>query len=256
MQEWKLKRPLPPGAGEVLKRLQHEQLPPVLDVFEERDYVVVVHPPLSGEPLSLLVRPGEGMALGHALTVYRSLLRAAVQFSHLPLPLTVTLDPQNIVLEGTRPYFLFFGFRHFILYPPDEQWRFLLYYLLTGKRMDREGMDHSGALSSVPGPVKDLLFQALDSAATMEQVLESTEWLLQSGCLHEGRKKEGLFKKWRYGLAATIVVFLGFWWGCVVSGGQGEFDRAKSIQEKQPQKKESPPLARERGFFAESDPEW
>ena len=55
LQEIKVRRSLPPGIVEMLSNLQHPYVAPILEVLMEGDRIVLVHPPLEGDPLSLVV---------------------------------------------------------------------------------------------------------------------------------------------------------------------------------------------------------
>ncbi|SMO34617.1 hypothetical protein [Melghirimyces algeriensis] len=218
LQEVQLKRPLPPGASEVFLHLCHECLPPVLDVREEMDRLVMVHPPLAGDPLSELVHPGKGMDPYAALTLYRKLLRGAIWMSNLALPLTASLDPLNIMIHGNRPYFILFGFRNFAKLKDDEQWRYLLYFLLTGYRMEeRSRMEGGLQHSDLPTSLKELIEQGLEPDMTMESMLDAVEYLLDA--YKKGisdfseEKKRRRRKQELLTLLIVTVTLLGFIWG-------------------------------------------
>jgi hypothetical protein len=141
LQEIQLRRALPPGFEMVLRHLDHPHLPKIVDVLEEADSVVLVHPPLTGEPLSLLVNEKNVMHPMKSLEIFRKLLRTLLDLNRLPLPLGTTLDPRNIIMDGDHPYLLVIHFKHFSGYQEDERWRELLFFLLTGERPDRNRLE-------------------------------------------------------------------------------------------------------------------
>lgn len=177
LQEITLNKPLPPGAIEILTNLENEHLAPILDVIEEKERIVLVHPPMGGEPLSPLVQPRRGMEPTQALSVFRRLLRTAVNLSELPIPLYTTLDSRNIIIEGNRPYILFISFEKFTKRQADEKWRFLLHFLLTGFRMESRPENPEGdrSIRELPDGLKKLVLISMDPKNSMKQVLEAAE---------------------------------------------------------------------------------
>ncbi|PTM58491.1 hypothetical protein [Desmospora activa] len=177
LQEITLSKPLPPGAKEILTNLENEHLAPILDVMEEKERIVLVHPPMGGEPLSLLVQPRRGMEPSQALTVYRRLLRTAINLSELPIPLYTTLDSRNIIIEGNRPYVLFISFEKFTKRQADEKWRYLLHFLLNGFRMESRPENPEGdrSIRELPDALKKLVIMAMDPENSMQDVLDAAE---------------------------------------------------------------------------------
>lgn len=177
LQEITLSKPLPPGAKEILINLENEHLAPILDVMEEKGRLVLVHPPMGGEPLSLLVQPRRGMEPSQALNVYRRLLRTAIKLSVLPIPLFTTLDPRNIIIEGNRPYVLFISFEKFTKRQADEKWRYLLHFLLTGFRMESrpENPEADRSIRELPEALKKLVLISMDPENSIQDVLDAAE---------------------------------------------------------------------------------
>lgn len=229
LQEVYLKRPLPPGGAEVLLRLRKEYLPPVVDIREKPDRIVLVHPPLSGEPLMLLIPPKKGMDPRSALALYCRLLQAVLQLSKLPLPLITSLDPRNIILDGERFYFIFFGFRNFVKIVEDEQWRYLLYFLLTGSRMEERGSRRLDPGSPpLSGSLVELMERGLEPGMTMERMLDLAQGLLGSEKIHlADPPRSTKWRQWKRELSVltggAIIVF-GFLGGQQFFQGMPAFD--------------------------------
>ncbi|MFC4078255.1 hypothetical protein [Salinithrix halophila] len=224
LQEVSLTKPLPPGSKEILTRLKNEHLAPILDVMEEKDRVVLIHPPLGGEPLSLLIQPRQGMKPDRALNVYRQLLRTAVRLSELPLPLFTTLDPRNIIMEGDRPFVLFVSFEKFSKQQADEKWRFLLHFLLTGFRLEArpDKPEAEKSIRELPGPMKDLVIRAMDPKESMKSVLEAAEKVVPPPAQPVKKKRGVARRKILFpGVIAVIAIF-GIVIGFQLFGEQGD----------------------------------
>ncbi|MFD1395197.1 hypothetical protein ACFQ49_08465 [Kroppenstedtia eburnea] len=210
LQEISLKDPLPPGLAKVLTNLENEHLAPILDVIEEPDRIVLVHPPLTGEPLSLMIRPRQGMEPAQALSVYRQLLRTTVRLSKLPIPLYTILDPRNIIMEGSRPFVLFVSFEKLSKMKDDVKWRFLLHFLLTGFQLERwpEEPESERSIRELPKPMKDLVLKTMDPEQSMEQVLEAAEKTVPpKGDKPSSKKRPSSVRKWVYpGIAVVLLV--------------------------------------------------
>ncbi|MGF7087853.1 hypothetical protein JOD24_001690 [Kroppenstedtia sanguinis] len=218
LQEISLKEPLPPGVEKTLTNLENEHLAPILDVIEEPDRIVLVHPPLTGEPLSLMIRPRQGMEPAQALSVYRQLLRTTVRLSKLSIPLYTTLDPRNIIMEGSELFVLFVSFEKMTKMEDDVKWRFLLHFLLTGFRLDRwpEDPESERSIRELPKPMKDLVLKAMDPEQSMEQVLEAAEKTVPPKTEKETSKKGiSSTRKWVYPGIAMVLLVAG-----VVAGNQ------------------------------------
>ncbi|GGA39950.1 hypothetical protein GCM10007416_11140 [Kroppenstedtia guangzhouensis] len=212
LQEISLKDPLPPGLEKMLINLENVHLAPILDVIEEPDRIVLVHPPLTGEPLSLMIRPRQGMEPAQALSVYRQLLRTTVRLSKLPIPLYTTLDPRNIIMEGSRPFVLFVSFEKLSKMKDDVKWRFLLHFLLTGFQLDRcpEEPESERSIRELPKPMKDLVLKTMDPEQSMEQVLEAAEKTVPPKANKPSSKKRPVSaRKWVYPGIAVVLLTAG-----------------------------------------------
>ncbi|SFS59570.1 hypothetical protein [Marininema halotolerans] len=204
LQEIPLEQPLSPGSAEMLSGLLHEHTAPVLDVIEEEDRIVLVHPPLSGEPLSLLVSPRKGMEPIRALTIYRQLLHTAVRLSAMDDPIYTTLDPRNIILDENRPFVLFVSFKPFSKENGEEKWRYLLHFLLTGIQLEERpaNPEKEKSIQTLPQPLKNLVLASMDPGKTMKEVLDSAESMTLPRKISTGRKN----KKQRYWLPGLVAV--------------------------------------------------
>ncbi|MGA9175522.1 MAG: hypothetical protein WBZ33_16320 [Thermoactinomyces sp.] len=127
------RRPLPSGYKDVFRRLQHPHLAPILDVMEEDEQLILVHPPFSGDPLPLIVNKERAMDPEAAVRVVSKCLRTLRDLDRLPVSLSATLDPKNILLNGQKPLLLFYYMKEPGKSGYDEKWRELLFYLLTGQ---------------------------------------------------------------------------------------------------------------------------
>ncbi|QKG84191.1 hypothetical protein GXN76_06690 [Kroppenstedtia pulmonis] len=195
LQEIKLLKPLPPGAGEMLKQLQHPQMLSVLDVIVEKDVVVLVHPIFSGEPLPLVVDKNNPMEPAQALRLYRKLIKTMVDLAKFPIPLWTTLDPRNVCLYGDEPFVLFCGLNRYTPKPRNDQKQDLLYYLLAGehpRNVQYSGQDLSKRIKQVPVAIREFAVELLNDTYTLEQILEKADKILQD--LPESNEKKG-FKK-------------------------------------------------------------
>ncbi|SDW31088.1 hypothetical protein SAMN05444487_102221 [Marininema mesophilum] len=243
LQEIPLDKPLPPGSMELLSGLQREHIAPVLDVIEEEDRIVLVHPPLGGEPLSFMVLPRKGMEPIRALTVYRQLLRTAVRLSEISPPIFTTLDPRNIILEENRPYALFISFDPFNKDNGEEKWRYLLYFLLTGFQLEKrpENPEKEKGIQALPQQLKSLVLSAMDLEKPMKEVLEAAEAVTLPRKISASRR--GKSKSWRYWLpsAVAVVAIVGLLVGLEVFGDKGS---AIAGEEKQAEAQLSKPKGR------------
>ena len=111
LQEIEMNHFVPPGIREVLRNFDHPHVAPIQDVIEEHRRIILVHPPMIGEPLSMLVDPDHPMPPIQALRIFRRLLRTMVDLYNLPLPMTTTLDPRNVIMNENHPYVLFLNFK-------------------------------------------------------------------------------------------------------------------------------------------------
>jgi hypothetical protein len=181
------RHPLPKGYQEALKKLQHPNLAPILDVMEEEDQIILVHPPFSGDPLPLIVNKERTMDPDTAVHIVHKCFKTLHDLERLPLPLSATLDPKNILLVGHKPLLLFYYIKDSKQASFDEKWRELLYYLLTGhapmgglKQCEKQLEE-----KKVPSKVAKLALQCLDRKFTQEQVAQAVHRYMAS------RSKEG-----------------------------------------------------------------
>lgn len=229
LQEITANKTLPSGLKELLTNLDNEHLAPVLDVIEEQDRIVLVHPPLKGEPLFLLVEPRHGMDPAQALSIFQKLLRTAVRLEKSPIPLFTTLHPRNIILEGNRPFVLFVSFEKFSKNQADEKWRFLLYFLLTGFQLDQPLTDPESDrnIRELPKPLKDLVLLSMDPEQTMESVLEVAEQTAVPKTQKSSSPKRKVpSKKLVYPAVAVVLLIVG-----AIFGGQLIWDNEDAAAE-------------------------
>ena len=210
LQEIEMNHFVPPGIREVLRNFHHPHVVPIHDVIEENRRITLVHPPLIGEPLSMIVDPEHPMPPKQALRTFRKLLRTMVDLYNLPLPMTTTLDPRNVIMNEGHPYVLFLNFKK--LSPPrfHEKWRELLYFLLTGREAEgdlRQVIQNRNL--NIPPELKKLIAAAFDPRKSIHDVLA----LAEATRLKEPGEKKRL-KKWLlYPAAASVLMVLGIFLG-------------------------------------------
>ncbi|MBN2909901.1 hypothetical protein JQC72_10230 [Polycladomyces sp. WAk] len=207
LQDIAIDRPLPPGSKEMLLQLRHPHLAPILDVMEEKNRVVLVHPPLVGDPLPLVVTKEQPMSPLQAVRVFERLLKTKRDLNRLPLPIDTTLDPRNVCMVEEQPMLLFYGINRFGETGKDEKWRSLLYFLLTGHQWHPEmnAAETGEALRKVPQPVRQLALDCLEGTSSMSDAIKRSRQLL----LQAKMKKSFRFRRryWYRALtAATVVV--------------------------------------------------
>lgn len=204
LQEIEMNHFVPPGIREVLRNFDHPHVAPIQDVIEEHRRIILVHPPMIGEPLSMLVDPDHPMPPIQALRIFRRLLRTMVDLYNLPLPMTTTLDPRNVIMDENNPYVLFLNFKK--LSPPrfHEKWRELLYFLLTGKEPEGDVRRSIEDHQDIPPELRRLIAACFDPANTIHDVLA----LAESTRIQLPEKKNPL-KKWLYPVAAAVLVVFG-----------------------------------------------
>lgn len=205
LQEIEMNRFVPPGIREVLRNFHHPHVAPIHDVIEGNDWIILIHPPLIGEPLSMLVDPDHPMPPKLALSIFRRLLRVVVDLYKLPLPMTTTLDPRNVIMNENHPYVLFLNFKK--LSPPrfHEKWRELLYFLLTGEEPDgdvRKRIENENL--NIPPELRKLIMASLDPKNSIHDVLS----LAEATRLEMPEKKQP-WKKWLYPVSAAVLVIFG-----------------------------------------------
>ncbi len=216
LQEIKVRRSLPPGIVEMLSNLQHPYVAPILEVLMEGDRIVLVHPPLEGDPLSLVVNEENPMNAYDALNVFRKLLRTQVELANLPLPLTTVLDPKNIIMNGNQPYVLFLDFKS--SQREDEKWRGLLYFLLTGVQPKESlyRMPLRKGSSAIPPELEQLVVECFNPERSIRQILRMAEQIVLE------RPKENKTKRIQrvaiYSAAAAACLVLGAFMGKQAAG--------------------------------------
>ncbi|BCU81491.1 hypothetical protein JIR001_12740 [Polycladomyces abyssicola] len=205
LQDITIDRPLPPGSKEMLLQLRHPHLAPILDVMEEKGRVVLVHPPLVGDPLPLVVTKEQPMSPIQAVRVFERLLKTKRDLNRLPLPIDTTLDPRNVCMVEEQPMLLFYGIKRFGKTRKDEKWRSLLYFLLTGNQWHPEmnAAETREALRKVPRPVRQLALDCLEGTCSMSEAIKrARQFLLQAKM-----KKSFHYRRrfWYPALTAAII---------------------------------------------------
>ena len=202
------RRPLPSGYRESFRRLQHPNLAPILDVMEEKDQIILVHPPFSGDPLPLIVNKERAMEPEVAVRVVNRCFKTLLDLSRLPLPLSATLDPKNILLNGQKPLLLFYYMKDPEKPRYDEKWRELLFYLLTGQSPIGGHKSAEKILNEkkIPQKIAKLALFALNRQRNFEEVAESIENYLQHHADEAGLSRARKEKNNRKKVYATVTV--------------------------------------------------
>ncbi|WP_124727183.1 hypothetical protein [Staphylospora marina] len=209
------RRPLPKGFQDALRKLQHPNLAPILDVMEEEDQIILVHPPFSGDPLPLIVNKERTMDPDNAVRIVHNCLRTLQDLERLPLPLSATLDPKNILLVGHKPLLLFYYVKDSKQSTFDEKWRELLFYLVTGQA-PIGGLKQCEKLldeKKIPSRVARLALQCLDRKFSLGQITHSVGRYVASRSREEGGEsgRKGRSRKTLYtaiGVAAAALVLV------------------------------------------------
>jgi hypothetical protein len=183
------RRPLPARYQEALRKLNHPHLAPIIDVMEEEDQLILVHPPFSGDPLPLIVNKDRPMEPETAVRIVSKCFETLNDMERFPLPLGATLDPKNILLEGRKPVLLFYYIKDPKQPLHDEKWRELLFYLLTGQHPVGGAKQWEKQLEEklVPPKIAKLAIQCLDHKVTMQESAEALEKYLATHSREEGR---------------------------------------------------------------------
>ncbi|MGA8941715.1 MAG: hypothetical protein WB502_03240 [Thermoactinomyces sp.] len=206
------RRPLPSGYRETFRRLQHPNLAPILDVIEEKDQVILVHPPFSGDPLPLIVNKERAMEPEVAVRVVNRCFKTLHDLNRLPASLGATLDPKNILLDGQKPILLFYYMKDPERPRYDEKWRELLFYLLTGQspmggiKRTEKVLDEK----KIPQKIARLALAALDRKRTFGEVSRLVEKYCQehSGGKVGSRGKRKKSRKKSYAMATVAAAAL------------------------------------------------
>lgn len=205
LQEIEMNHFVPPGIREVLRNFDHPHVAPIHDVLEKDNRIVLIHPLLLGEPLSMLVDPEHPMPPKQALHVFRRLLRTMVDLYNLPLPMTTTLDPRNVIMYENNPYVLFINFKRLSRPRFHEKWRELLYFLLTGEEAEGDiRYKIKDQNLNIPPELKKLVTFSLDPKNSIHDVLSLAE-----DTHFEIPEKKNSLKKWLYPVSAAVLVIFG-----------------------------------------------
>lgn len=202
------RRPLPSGYREAFRRLQHPNLAPILDVMEEKDQIILVHPPFSGDPLPLIVNKERAMEPEVAVRVVNRCYKTLLDLSRMPLPLSATLDPKNILLNGQKPLLLFYYMKDPEKPRYDEKWRELLFYLLTGQSPIGGHKTAEKILSEkkIPQRIAKLALFALNRQHNFEEVAENIERYLHDHADEAGLSRARKKKNNRRKVYTTVTV--------------------------------------------------
>lgn len=202
-------RPLPSHYQEALRKLQHPHLAPIIDVMEEEDQIILVHPPFSGDPLPLVVNKERPMVPDVAIRVLHKCFKTLQDLNRLPLPLGATLDPKNILLNDYKPLILFYYMKKEAKQGhKDEKWRDLLYYLLTGQAPSGGIKACQKELESknVPHRIARLALECLDRKYTFDHIAKRVDEYVSSK-VTEGYHLSRRSKKKKYkGVAIAVSV--------------------------------------------------
>lgn len=207
------RRPLPSAYRETFRRLQHPNLAPILDVIEEKDQIILVHPPFSGDPLPLIVNKDQAMEPEAAVRVAHRCYKTLHDLKRMAVPLGATLDPKNILLDGQKPLLLFYYMKDPEKPRYDEKWRELLFYLLTGQfpmggvKRTEKALDEK----KIPPKIAKLALAALDRKRPFDEVSRLFEKYCKehlSGKVgSRGRRKKSSKKK-VYAMATVAAAAL------------------------------------------------
>ncbi|WP_089968166.1 hypothetical protein [Lihuaxuella thermophila] len=206
------RRPLPAGYQEALKKLQHPHLAPILDILEEEDQLILVHPPFSGDPLPLLVNRERAMEPEYAIQIADMLFKTLTDLDRLPLKMGAALDPKNILLNGDNPVLLFYYIKDEQTSALDDKWRELLYYLLTGQAPSDSLKQCEKQLEAkqVPPKFKKLALQCLDSKVSFDEVRRAiADMSAANRQAHAGFRSDAKQRK-RRRIYTTVSVFAAF----------------------------------------------
>ncbi|MGX9705778.1 MULTISPECIES: hypothetical protein [Laceyella] len=206
------RRPLPNGYQEAFRRLQHPYLAPILDLIEEENELLLVHPPFAGDPLPLTVNKERAMDPEVAVRIVGKCFKTLRDLERLPLPLSATLDPKNILLNGHKPLILFYYMKDPKTPRFDEKWRELLYYLLTGQA-PMGGLKQCEAeleRRKIPSRVAKLALMSLDRKHPYADVLHAVESYIDAKAGNQGsglsRKNAASKKTKRKGVVTTVTI--------------------------------------------------
>ncbi|MFC7440932.1 hypothetical protein [Laceyella putida] len=206
------RRPLPNGYEEAFRRLQHPYLAPILDIIEEENELLLVHPPFAGDPLPLVVNKERAMDPEVAVRIVGKCFKTLRDLERLPLPLSATLDPKNILLNGHKPLILFYFMKDPKTPRYDEKWRELLFYLLTGQTPVGGIKQCETVLErkKIPSRIAKLALMSLDRKQPYVDVLQAVEGYIDSKGDIQGsglsRKNAASKKTKRKGVVTTVTI--------------------------------------------------
>lgn len=204
---------LPENFRNIVLRLQHPHLAPIIDVMVDENEVILVHPPFTGEPLPLLVTKERPMKPLKALKVAKSLLSTVRELSRRKFPLRATLDPKNILFSGSEPLLLFYYLGDEVQVQRDTKWRDLLFFLLTGHNPSKNPKNNKALLNNnmTPRKLQKLALNAIKSKSSLEEIILEVDKLIKDRNLESGKEN-----KWQTAILSTAVAVL-----LIVLGGFG-----------------------------------
>lgn len=202
-------RPLPPHYQVALRKLQHPHLAPIIDVIEEEDRIILVHPPFSGDPLPLVVNKERPMIPDVAIRIVHKCFKTLHDLNRLPLPLGASLDPKNILLIDNKPLILFYYMkREARQVHSDEKWRDLLYYLLTGQTPSGgiKACQKELEKKHVPHRIARLALECLDRKYTFDYISKRIDEYVSSKITESYHLSRSSKKRKYKGVAIAVSV--------------------------------------------------
>lgn len=206
------RRPLPEGYKEPFRRLLQPYLAPILDIIEEENELLLVHPPFSGDPLPLVVNKEHALDPEVAVRIVSKCFKTIRDLERLPLSLSATLDPKNILLNGHKPLILFYYMKDPKVQRYDEKWRELLFYLVTGQS-PVGGLKQCESLleqKKIPSRVAKLALLCMDRKKTFTDALMAVEEYINTKSESQGsglsRKNVSTKKAKRKGVVTTVTI--------------------------------------------------
>ncbi|OYD07467.1 hypothetical protein [Paludifilum halophilum] len=208
IQEIDIHEPLPPGAREILLNMDLPHVAPVLDVEVSENRATLIHPPFSGDPLPLVVNEKSPMKPAEALHTFTNLLKTMESLEQLPLPMSTTLDPRNISISS-KPYLLFCWIKKYSINPPEEKWRELFIYLLTGivpkNRTERVRFLEN---KNIPPAYRNLALKCFDPDTNRSEILHQAKQL--KFFTPKKLKQKSLMKRLlRYAIVFLVSLLIG-----------------------------------------------
>ncbi|MBS7530859.1 protein kinase family protein [Hazenella sp. IB182353] len=183
---------------DALRKLKNPHIAPIFDVLVDKDRLVLVHPPLKGEPLSLVVNKNHVMDPEQAMRVVLKLFKTVRILEQLPVAMRAPLDPRNILLDGENPMVLFLHLKtDTSQYDNDLKWRDLLYFLLVGESPDASLKQSKRALElkGVPDAIIKIAMSSLDKKQGFQEVLRDLQTYVAGNSIKRKKEKKPLEKK-------------------------------------------------------------